>query len=299
MPLHISIDTETWGKRAGCDGRSIGACTLDYRQIFGDSIPKEHSFTSQAGAGAGLFYVAVENRLTGTYSSDHYTQRELDSLDGSLRRYTLHRDPDTVNWWYDKTTDDAKAAFNNPVDLKEGLILLTKWLEELGVDPKDPDSVRLYGHGGGYDLPILEAWFHACGLPVPWHYRSGRDTRSIFDMVDIDDHSDWIHRHRFGTFHSSRDDSLSQATAIVEALKLKGQRGKTLLYNFPGNNDKVQGIVTLEIHGNWDFSTREMLDWVEMKLSTSIPEGWGTGRGAINYAKGVVVSVKTHIPECR
>lgn len=58
------------------------------------------------------------------------------------------------------------------------------------------------------------------------------------------------------------------------------------------SGDKVRGRVVLEIEGGWEYGTREMLDWVEMKLAASNPPDWGAGRGGINYASARVLSVE-------
>jgi hypothetical protein len=64
-------------------------------------------------------------------------------------------------------------------------------------------------------------------------------------------------------------------------------------------DDKVRGRVVLEIEGDWEYGTREMLDWIEMKLDAAKPNDWGTGRGGINYASARVVSVETAATKVR
>ena len=54
-----------------------------------------------------------------------------------------------------------------------------------------------------------------------------------------------------------------------------------------------RGQITIDVYGDWPYSTRDMLDWIEMKLAAPKPDDWGTGRGSINYARGEVVSVAT------
>lgn len=207
MGIQISMDTETWGKRAGCDARSIGACVFD--PVKGINDRKES------------FYVNLSNPLMGSYSTDHYTQQELDCIGGSHRKYWLHRDPTTVKWWYDQP-EEARNAFDNPVDLREGLMVFSRWLASLGFDPKVDNGSAIWTHGGAYDCPVVEAWYHAVRLPVPWHYRSPRDTRSIFDFAGVGNHEDWMKRHSKGIRHHSGDDSFSQAEAICATFALRG-----------------------------------------------------------------------------
>jgi hypothetical protein len=57
-------------------------------------------------------------------------------------------------------------------------------------------------------------------------------------------------------------------------------------------SDIISGTVTIEVSGQWAYTTREMLDWIEERLRQPIQDrDWGTGRGGINYAQGKVVSV--------
>ena len=56
--------------------------------------------------------------------------------------------------------------------------------------------------------------------------------------------------------------------------------------------DIISGTVTIEVSGQWAYTTREMLDWIEERLRQPIEDqDWRSGRGGINYASGKVVSV--------
>jgi hypothetical protein len=213
-PINIALDTETWGKRAGCDARSIGGIVFNpHTQFVADDdrsdLDGEHGYA---------FHVALHNPLQGLFSPTHYTQIDLDSMNSPRRWPGLWRDPDTVKWWHAQP-QEAQAAFENPVDLKEGLIAFSEWMRSLGVDPENENSCRVWGHGRAYDPPIIEAWFHVVGLPVPWHYRAPRDSRTIFDAAAVGDHSAWMKKHRHGVLHNSLDDSITLATAVGQAYK--------------------------------------------------------------------------------
>lgn len=216
MRLHFVMDTETWGKRAGCDARSIGVCLMDPNTgLIGD----RHPLASESN-GNGVFYRALHNDLLGSYCCKHYTPYDLDFVEGPYRRYNLHRDKSTVEWWHSQT-EEAIAAFDDSIDLKQGLSEFSDWLKSFGVDPAK-DTTRIWGHGAAYDPPIVEAWFQAVGLPLPYHYRSPRDTRTAFDMVGIEDHTAWMTNFRRGVFHHARDDALTEAYAIAAAHELRG-----------------------------------------------------------------------------
>lgn len=216
MTKHIMIDTETWGKRAGCDARSIGAVVFD---------PTTGHVATRGSA--GTFYTALENRVDFPYEWG-------DRPGQPPRKYKLWRDPETEAWWSEQS-EEAHAAFNGAIDLRDGLILFTNWFDSIAMGnplPNQQADVRLWGHGAGFDLPIIEAWYHACDLPVPWHYRAPRDTRTAFDMAGIDDHSAWLNRHvePGAIYHHALDDALCQARAVNGAHRIV-QRWRNTSYS--------------------------------------------------------------------
>lgn len=216
--IHIMLDLETWGKRPGCDIRSIGACV--FNPVTGnvgdwkDGWPGAHS----------QFYIATDNPIAPCHSG-HY--------DGNnCRKYPLHRDPDTVQWWTEQT-NEAQAAFADPVDLRRALNLFGIWLAEITVDQRqqyandhnmpchvsDFPNLCIWSHGPQFDISILAAAYEAVGLPVPWHYRAPRDTRTCFDIAGIEDHSAWLKAHPgpLGIAHHALDDAICQARAVCAA----------------------------------------------------------------------------------
>lgn len=207
----VSVDLETWGTTAGSDIRSIGAFLFDpYDEV--------NAYTQD-----NTFYIACENPLLGSYSSGHHTQKELDYLDGSYRRYNLKRDPKTVDWWYDLIANsevvDYEAAFSNPTDLKLSLIKFSDFLFTISEDVRDGvvHDILTWTHGAAFDPPILEAAFIACGLKYPLFYRSPRDTRTVYDDAGIDNHTAHLKKFNAGPLHHALWDSISQGKAIANA----------------------------------------------------------------------------------
>lgn len=191
---HVMLDLETWGKKPGCDLRSIGACL--FNPVTGDVCDTDED---------GLFYIAVDNPwLT---EGQGYDPRF---------KYPLIRDPETEDWWSDQSPE-AQAAFINPVDLAEGLGKFGVWLMSLA-----GTNLRLWSHGPAFDPPILAAAYDAVGLPIPWNYRAPRDTRTAFDMAGVDDDGDgsyrtWLTQFNTGTAHHALDDAIAQAKAVCAA----------------------------------------------------------------------------------
>lgn len=220
----ISLDLETWGKRAGCDLRSIGATVFHPYQI--DAVIPPRNSTA-------MFYQAVDNPTPPAHIhammvpniNPSYIGDTLWHWDGvsAYRKYPLHRDPETVQWWSEQSAE-AQGAFSNPIDLAEALQLFAQWLAQVAPDPK---RTRIWCLGTHFDIAILEAAFHACGMKAPWFYRAPRDLRTIFDAAGIDDHSAYLNSFAHGDeiYHHSLDDSIVQARAVAAALRRLLPRG--------------------------------------------------------------------------
>lgn len=206
MTKFVMADIETWGTEPGCDLRSIGAVVFD---------PE----TGEIGDGDDRFYVATENPrgFWGKFN------RFYAKPDCAQRKYKLSRDPKTVKWWSEQS-DEAQAAFADPVDLKDALERFDQWLCHVGgyESHKQSDAIRLWSHGPAFDPPILAAAYKSVGLPVPWHYRTLRDTRTLFDVAGITEHGRFLAKYPgpLGVVHHALDDAVSQAIAVCEAFKL-------------------------------------------------------------------------------
>lgn len=208
MTISIMLNLETWGATPGSDLRSIGACVFD--TVTG--------FTHDGSLGTiRPFYIACDNPTM--------KQPFCNDIGGDLK-YPLHRDLSTVQWWSEQS-DEAQAAFTDHVDLREALLRFIVWLTdvsgcELTQKVWDRSDIRIWSHGAAFDPPILAAAYEAVGLPVPWHYRAPRDTRTLFDAAGIEDHSAWLARHteRVGVSHHALDDSICQARAVCAAYAL-------------------------------------------------------------------------------
>lgn len=208
MVIHVSLDLETWGTTPGSDIRSIGACVFD--PATGHVAQPDHAYLGTPG----WFYVATDNPLTQItgYMNDC----------GERRKYRLDRTPATVQWWSEQS-DEAQAAFVDPVDLKVALGKFSNWLCDLVSAPYTTShghtGITIWSHGASFDPPILAAAYEAVGQIVPWHYRAPRDTRTLFDVAGIDDHSAWLAQHPgpLGVSHHALDDAICQARAVCAA----------------------------------------------------------------------------------
>lgn len=238
--------------------RSIGACRIDPTSSFvaGHTYPVfPHSDT---------FYQAVDNPIIPadmTHKVDgekFYTH--WDTTSQMWRRYPLSRDPDTVKWWSEQSAK-SQAAFADPVDLRAGLIMFAGWLRGLSgdyYDPNDhkrryPDDRRMWAHGAAFDPPFLTAAYRALDLPVPFHYRAPRDTRTCFDMAGIDDHSAWLAARPgpLGILHHALDDAISEGRAISDAFARVGGDHRRYQYSehgCPGHVSSTKICVNCGVH---------------------------------------------------
>lgn len=193
---HIMLDLETWGKYPCCDIRSIGACVF-YPETTGDVTMYDER----------TFYVATENPI----------DKFAGYSDGivSLRKYPLIRDPETIKWWI-KQSPEAQAAFVNPVDLCDACLQFTEWMIQLTDEPLR--TIRLWANGPQLDISILEMVYRAVKLPVPWHYRSPRDFRTIIEAAGMT-RDDLV---KPTIPHHALHDAIAQAQSVCEAYKRLG-----------------------------------------------------------------------------
>lgn len=226
MTIYISFDLETWGTEPGCDIRSIGACVFDpvTGTVGDEATPSTHYGKLRDVPAHKTFYIATSNPKGYYGKNNRFYQTDR----GWQRKYNLARDPRTVQWWSDQS-DEAQGAFTDPVDLGDALHEFSAWLFRLtdqlydrtGITTCDPSpDIRLWSHGAATDGPWLVAAYKAVGLPVPWHYRAPRDTRTCFDMAGVDDHTAWLKQHPgpLGIPHHALDDAICQAWAVCAAM---------------------------------------------------------------------------------
>lgn len=204
--VNISLDLETWGTRPGCDIRSIGAVVFD---------PVAGTVSDDT------FYIACRNPIQVRFGGPKETEDSI-YADMTYRKWYLHRDPETVKWWSEQSAE-AQAAFENPVDLREALRQFTIWLNILCSPTSVPPSgghtnLKLWANDPHFDVSILEAAYHAVGLPAPWHYRAPRSMRTATDLAGLARDEYVTH----GTAHNALDDAIAQAWTICKCYERLG-----------------------------------------------------------------------------
>jgi DNA polymerase III epsilon subunit-like protein len=143
MKTDIMIDLETLDVLPTASVLTIGAVRFD---PFGDDVNDPD---------CDKFYVKVD----------------LDSCD----RYGCTVSQDTVEWWAKQSQEAQDEAFNpeDRIPIESAMDQLYKFCW---------GGKRVWSHGAGFDVIILENLFRKVGKAIPWSFWEVRDTRTLFDL---------------------------------------------------------------------------------------------------------------------
>jgi 3' exoribonuclease, RNase T-like len=114
-------------------------------------------------------------------------------------------DPETHEWWGRQRPDTWARATENPYPVITALNHFSDWLAAAAVGR----SLFIWCHGACFDAPLLQDVYRAAGLPIPWHFRNVRDTRTLYDLAGID----------LRDFSDGTGDALCQTRAAELALR--------------------------------------------------------------------------------
>lgn len=173
MKTDIMIDLETLDVLPSASVLTIGAVRFD---PFGDDINEPD---------CDKFYVKVD----------------LDSCD----RYGCTVSQDTVDWWARQSKEAQDEAFN-----PEGRIPIESAIDQLYKFCWG--GKRVWSHGAGFDVIILEHLFRKVGKAIPWSFWEVRDTRTLFDL-GIDPKRPPVLKHH------ALEDAWNQAVGVQNVLK--------------------------------------------------------------------------------
>lgn len=100
-----------------------------------------------------------------------YVKVDVDSCD----RLGCTVSQSTVDWWANQSKEAQEEAFNpdNRIDIVDAMNQLYKFCW---------GSKRVWSHGAGFDIIILENLFRKIGKAIPWQFWEVRDTRTLFDL---------------------------------------------------------------------------------------------------------------------
>ena len=100
-----------------------------------------------------------------------YVKVDLDSCD----RLGLTVSQDTLGWWAQQSQQAQDEAFSTDgrIDISDAINQLYKFCW---------GAKRVWSHGAGFDVIILEHVFRKVERAVPWKFWEVRDTRTLFDL---------------------------------------------------------------------------------------------------------------------
>ena len=119
-------------------------------------------------------------------------------------------DVSTLKWWMEQSEDARKEAFSGDQPLSKVLFDLHQFVQSV-------EASRVWAKPPSFDLVLLESAYRACAITIPWHYRTPRDCRTLFDMTGAT-------QPGFGTAHNALDDAKSQALGVVDAYRIMASR---------------------------------------------------------------------------
>jgi hypothetical protein len=179
--LHVMIDLETLGVRAGAPILSIGATKFD---------PHGSGVSSS-------FEIAIGQ--------------------ASCAEFGLTADPSTVEFWLSEKQAEARAALfdlrsHHLTDLLSALEGFANWFEP-DVDEEIVSAV--WANAPSFDCVILRHAYEKTGQLMPWGYDIERCFRTIKNLPAVKD-LDWS---RVGPKHTALGDALTQTDFLQRALK--------------------------------------------------------------------------------
>lgn len=100
-----------------------------------------------------------------------YTRVDVDSCD----RLGASVSQSTLDWWASQSQEAQNEAFDpaDRVDIVTAIDQLYKFCW---------GAKRVWSHGAGFDVIILEWYFRKIGKAIPWSFWEVRDTRTMFDI---------------------------------------------------------------------------------------------------------------------
>jgi hypothetical protein len=96
----------------------------------------------------------------------------------SCQNIGLKSDSETIKWWKEQNKDVKYEAINNPdrISIQEALNKLSEFIKD----------IKYLWSQGSFDSVILENAYRSCQIQIPWKYWNIRDSRTLFDVCNID-----------------------------------------------------------------------------------------------------------------
>jgi DNA polymerase III epsilon subunit-like protein len=139
--------------------------------------------------------------LGDTAMEEFYVKVDIDSCD----KLGMTVSPSTLEWWSKQSKEAQEDAFDptDRISAEEALNRLYKFCW---------GAKRVWSHGVGFDLIILEQYFRKIEKAVPWQFWEMRDTRTLFDIGINPDRAEV-------TAHNALADAVDQAKGVQKVYR--------------------------------------------------------------------------------
>jgi DNA polymerase III epsilon subunit-like protein len=129
-----------------------------------------------------------------------YVRVDVDSCD----RIGCTVSQSTLDWWANQSQAAQNEAFDpaNRIPIEDALQQLYKFCW---------GAKRVWSHGVGFDLIILENLFRKVGRSIPWSFWEARDTRTLYDIGINPNRPPVLARHAL-------EDAWNQAVGVQNVL---------------------------------------------------------------------------------
>jgi len=97
----------------------------------------------------------------------------------SCRKIGLQSEQETVKWWAAQNKEAIYEVLQNEerISIQDGLSKLSEFVQGCNY---------FWSQGSNFDSVILENAYRACGIDIPWKYWQIRDSRTLFDVAQVD-----------------------------------------------------------------------------------------------------------------
>lgn len=130
----------------------------------------------------------------------------------------------TLAWWMNQSVAARNEAFSGTPRKNIEVVLrnLAKWIREL---TPNPDGVKVWSQGAGFDIPVLEYTMRYFNIEVPWKFWNVRDTRTLYDVAGISYSK--VVPPAGAVAHNALADCLKQVEAVRQSMEKLGLTKKT------------------------------------------------------------------------
>jgi DNA polymerase III epsilon subunit-like protein len=146
---------------------------------------------------------------------DGITEEFIINIDAaSSKKFGLHLDPDTIDWWKKQSPEAIKSWQNNPVSLDKALHMFC--------DFYGPTSCPVWGNGSSFDITIMESALYAIGWDkrdgvvkgshLPWKFWDIYDLRTITNLFGVKVTKTQVN-------HNALHDAIAEANTLLGILR--------------------------------------------------------------------------------